>query len=406
MLRAGGVRCHLVTDPALAEEPGDDAAVVVALRARFAPRDEAVADIVAAGKVLKARGARQLFYKYCATFDSTDDGNIGPAADALCDLMPSSLVLFTPSFPEAGRRVFQGHLFVDGQLVSESPKRHDPLAPMTDPNLVRVLQRQTTRKVGCLPFETVQAGPQAMRAFCRDLQKAGVAYAIADAAQPDDLDRIAELTADWPVATGNSSVAAYYPKLWKRSGWLRPEQYDDSRLHGVSGHGVVLAGSCADRTAMQLKAFSACRPVWTIDPQRLADGSDVVSPAVEWAVRMSGDGPVAIASFAGHEAVAALQCRLGKWESARLVEQTFGEIAVRLRRQGFRRFLVAGGETAGSVLEHLRVKRLRLGRYEKPGISQALSTGDDPLAFCLKGGKLGPADMFMDMLGRLEAGEP
>jgi 3-dehydrotetronate 4-kinase len=405
MLRAQGVRCDLVTDPSILSG-GSAAAVVVALRTRVAPPDNARSQFKAAGAALRAQGARQLFFKYCATFDSTDDGNIGPCAEVLTELTGNPLTVFAPAFPEAGRRVFQGHLFVGSQLVSESPKRDDPLTPMTDPNLVRVLQRQTALRVGLVAQESVRAGAGAVRKRFEDLAGEGVRYAIADAALPDDLATLAAASVDHTLATGNSSIAAYYPALWRQRGWLTAEHTGAAALPGVSGPGVVLAGSCAEKTLRQLEVFGETRPVLNLDLLQASSADDAVADAVDWALANAATGPVAIATSAGVDVVAAVQSRLGRLGAASAAESILGRIAAKLREAGFRRFLVAGGETSGAVLEHLGARRLDVGAYRGPGLAQAVTDGPAPLAISLKSGKLGPDDMFLPMLASMEAGQP
>lgn len=401
MLTAGGVACDFVTEP---EAAGNAEALVVGRRTRVADPVWARSEFERIGQWLVSRGARQIFFKYCATFDSTPAGNIGPCAEALMDVTGARFTAFCPSFPEVGRRVFQGHLFADDRLISESPKRFDPLTPMTDPDLVRVLQQQTRLQVGLIPQQIVRANKDAMEARCAELVERGIGFAIADAATPEDLAALAALTVNWPLMTGNSSVAAYYPKLWRELGLLeaaaRPRP-----LPGISGPGVVLAGSCADRTRRQLEVFGKARPILTVDLAHVDDPSVACNAAMDWAKSHLGDGPVAIATSAGPEDVAALQARIGQRKAADLAENLLSQLAARLARLGVRRFLVAGGETSGAVLDSLGVTRLEVGAYRAPGIAHAVSATAEPIAFCLKSGKLGPEDMFLPMLAAMERGE-
>lgn len=401
MLVAHGVRCGFVTRPeGVASLPDNLHAVVVAQKTRVIPAADAVAAFERGAKALQARGARQLFFKYCATFDSTDAGNIGPCADVLREMTGARLTAFCPSFPEAGRRVFQGHLFADHMLISESPKRFDPLTPMLDPNLVRVLQRQTKTPVGLIAQQMVHAGPTALRAHARVLEDAGIGFAIADAAEPADLAALAALTWNWPLMTGNSSIGAYYPALWRQNGWLPPEpDADAGALPAIDGPGVVLAGSCADRSIEQLKAFERERPVRWVDVEQALDGVDVVGDALDWALRELPRGPVAIATSAQASVIERIQARIGKHEAAAFAEKILGQLARRLRDTGVARFVISGGETSGSVLEHLGIDRLQVGAYVAPGISRGVAIDSaGPLALCLKSGKLGPADMLLPML--------
>ncbi|MDB5819055.1 MAG: serine kinase [Rhizobacter sp.] len=402
MLVSQGVRCGFVTDPAGVAALVDVDAIVVAQKTRVVPAAHAVRAFELGARALQRRGARQLFFKYCATFDSTDDGNIGPCADLLRDMTGAAQVLFAPSFPEAGRRVFQGHLFADDMLISESPKRFDPLTPMLDPSLVRTLQRQTPTRVGLVPQQVVRSGLAALQQHSRALLEAGIGFAIADAAMPDDLAALAELSCEWPLMTGNSSIAYYYPPHWRRLGWLSSDAVA-SELPSVNGPAVVLSGSCAERSLDQLLAFERERPVLRLDLERAIDGVDVVAEAMGWACSALAHGPVAIGTSAPPDQVARVQARIGKHEAAALGEGILGRLAARLVEAGVRRFVVSGGETSGSVLEHLGVGRLQVGRYVAPGVARAVSTGETPIAFCLKSGKLGPVDMLLPMLASMEA---
>ncbi len=403
MLQAGGASCAFVTDPeAIPHTTGD--AIVVALRTRVAPPGQAVQAFETVGRQLLVHGVRQLFFKYCATFDSTPAGNIGPCADVLQRLTGAPLIGFCPSFPEVGRRVFQGHLFVDQALVSESPKRYDPLTPMLDPNLVRVLGEQTPVPVGLLPQQILHEGREAAARHCAALRESGRGHVIIDAATPSDLKAVAALTVEWPVMTGNSSIAAYYPELWRNLGWL-DEGRAVATLPAVGGGGIVLAGSCAERTLRQLEVFEQHRPVLRLDPTDGDNPDAIVGRALEWIVSRLQDGPVAVATSAGPEEVARAQGALGRDGAARRAESILSGIAVQARQAGVRRFLVAGGETSGAVVEALGVDQLAVGPYRAPGISHAVTPSSDPVAFCLKSGKLGAEDMFLPMLDRLSRGE-
>lgn len=402
MLTAGGMRCAFVTDTArIAGAAAMHDAVVVGLKTRVAPAADAVAAFRAGAAALLGAGARQLFFKYCATFDSTDAGNIGPCADVLRELTGAELTLFCPSFPEVGRRVFQGHLFYDAMLISESPKRHDPLTPMLDPSLVRTLQRQTSTPVGLLPHQAVRSTPARLGEAAQALRAQGCRFAIADATEPEDLQALAGLTWAWPLVTGNSSIAAYYPALWREHGWLR-HGAPVVALPAVRGPGVVLAGSCAERTLEQLREFERNRPVYWIDLERAIEGADVAADAVRWARERIQDGPVAIATSAQAHDVMRVQARLGRLVAATLAEDLLGRIAADLHAAGVRRFVVAGGETSGSVLRHLQTQELHVGPYLGPGVARAVTPGDDPVALSLKSGKLGPVYMLLPMLARME----
>ena len=388
MLVAEGVPTLLVTSADAVEPVGDAAAVVIAQKTRIAPAAQARALFDAGAAALLANGARQLFFKYCATFDSTDAGNIGPCIEVLMARTGSAFTACCPTFPEYQRAVFQGHLFVGDRLVSESPKRDDPVTPMRDPDLVRVLQRQTHQRVAALQAE-------------------GVRCAIADAAVHEDLARLAAATVDWPLMTGGSSPAAHYPALWRLRGW-GGRGNTPAALPPVRGPGVVLAGSCAEQTRRQLAHFEQTHPVLQLDLQAYAGGQDVVAKALAWAQTHLATQPVALSTSAAPDAVAQLQAELGVARVAALAEDLLGRIAHGLREAGVRRFVVAGGETSGAVLAHLGVARLQVGPFAAPSLPLALDTRDaaDPLVLCLKSGKLAGLDAFTVALERMASGTP
>lgn len=397
MLVALGVDCGFVTKPALVPDLAGSPAIVVAQKTRVVPAAEAVAKSQDAARQLLAIGARRLFFKYCATFDSTDDGNIGPVADSLLALTRATHTGFCPSSGDLARSVFQGHLFLGAQLVSESPKRFDPLTPMTDPNLPRVLQRQSKLAVGLFPHDMVRAEPASQRAYLDRLVAQGVRHIIMDAIYPEDLDAIAALTVDWPLMTGNAPIMRHYPALWRDRGWL-----DDAPpkrpIPAVEGPGVVLAGSCAERTLEQLAIFEQARPVHRIDIASAGSVEAAVAAALDWAGPHLGNGPVSIATSAGPEQVSAAQARFGRQGAAAFAEAILGRLAVELHGRGVRRFLVAGGETSGTVVEQLGIDRLRISAYKGPGIARATTEEGETVALSLKSGKLGPPDMLLPTL--------
>lgn len=407
MLVAEGVPTLLVTSADAVEPVGDAAAVVIAQKTRIAPAAQARALFDAGAAALLANGARQLFFKYCATFDSTDAGNIGPCIEVLMARTGSAFTACCPTFPEYQRAVFQGHLFVGDRLVSESPKRDDPVTPMRDPDLVRVLQRQTRQRVGLIAHADVRAGAGAIAQRVAALQAEGVHCAIADAAVHEDLARLAAATVDWPLMTGGSSLAAHYPALWRQRAWLGRGN-TPAALPPVRGPGVVLAGSCAEQTRRQLAHFEQTHPVLQLDLQAYASGQDVVAKALAWAQTHLATQPVALSTSAAPDAVAQLQAELGVARVAALAEDLLGRIAHGLREAGVRRFVVAGGETSGAVLAHLGVARLQVGPFAAPSLPLALDTRDaaDPLVLCLKSGKLAGLDAFTVALERMASGTP
>ncbi|CDZ47791.1 3-oxo-tetronate kinase [Neorhizobium galegae] len=401
MLIAHGVDCAFVTDADAVKALGPVDAVVVAQKTRVIPVGEAVARNEHAARALLARGTRQIFFKYCATFDSTDQGNIGPVADMLMKLTGAPYTAFCPASPELKRTVYNGHLFLGSQLISDSSKRHDPLTPMTDPDLVRVLQRQTQTTVGLLPHPMIRAGGSVLEEALREQARRGARFFITDTIYNGDLDHIAALTLDWPLMTGNATIVQHYPALWRAKGLLAGVPHRRS-LSAVVGKGVVLSGSCAERTLEQLADFERSHPVLRLDLTAIESPEQAVEAALAWALPKLDASPVGISTSAAPAAVSAAQLRYGRDGAAALAERILGDLAVAFRNEGVRRFVVAGGETSGSVVERLKVRNLRVGAYGGPGIGNAMTEEADPVAFCLKSGKLGPVDLFTRALNSMQ----
>jgi uncharacterized protein YgbK (DUF1537 family) len=390
-----------VPEPGLALPPAD--AVVVALKSRTAPVAEAVAQSLAAQRWLAAQGARQYLFKYCSTFDSTAQGNIGPVADALLDALGASFTIACPAFPETGRAIFKGHLFVGDLLLSDTHMRHHPLTPMTDPSLVRVLQAQTRRKVGLVPFDVVRRGPKAIGSRFAALQAEGCAYAVTDAIEDEDLRRLGAACGDLALITGGSGIAMGLPENFRRAGLLTGAEAAD-KLPAVTGGEVVLAGSCSAATLGQLAHMAALRPTLRLDPLQLAEGSDPAE-AVAWAAKRMCDGPVLIYASATADEVAAAQARLGRERAGSVVEWALSTIAVGLVAAGARRLVVAGGETSGAVVQALGIRGLAIGSMIDPGVPATVSIGrDPPLALALKSGNFGGPDFLTNAFTAMPGG--
>ena len=92
---------------------------VVSLKTRSVVASEAVRQSLDALRWLLAQGCQQIVFKYCSTFNSTPDGNIGPVAEALAGALDVAGVVACPAFPSAGRTVYQGHLFVHDRLLNK-----------------------------------------------------------------------------------------------------------------------------------------------------------------------------------------------------------------------------------------------------------------------------------------------
>ncbi|MFJ6841874.1 3-oxo-tetronate kinase [Streptomyces griseoluteus] len=378
---------------------GEADAVVIALKSRTAPVAEAVNASLRALAWLRDAGAEQVYFKYCSTFDSTPAGNIGPIAEALMDALDTDFTVATPAFPDNGRTVFKGHLFVGDVLLSESGMRDHPLTPMTDSNLVEVLGAQTTRPVGLIDHTVLAGGADAVRARITELRSRGVAFAIVDAVSNDDLVRLGEAVRDLPLVTAGSGLALGLPANWG----LRPTSAA-AGLPPAAGHRAVVSGSVSTATNGQVRAFlDTGRPAFGVDPLRIAAGEDVAGSALAFAEAHLADGPVLIYSTEAPDTVRGVQNRLGAAEAGELVERTLAEIARGLVARGVRQLVVAGGETSGAVVRALGVTGLRIGPQIDPGVPWCAGTASDgtPLHLALKSGNFGGPDFFTAAFGLL-----
>lgn len=388
--------------------PGDDMefsgadAVVVALKSRTIPASEAVDMSLASARVLLAAGAEQLIFKYCSTFDSTDAGNIGPVAEALQDLTGTPVTIACPSFPAAGRTVYKGHLFVGDRLLSESPLKDHPLTPMRDPDLVRVLQRQCGRPVGLVQADIISRGPEALKAAFAEQYAAGKRILIVDALTDADLRVIGKACAGMRLVTGGSGVAMGLPENFRRTkGFIPPAK--TTRMASPAGRAAVLAGSCSAATRGQIEVAEAAGvPVLRLDIAAVAVGRQTAADLADWAIHSAGDHPPLIYSSAGPDELAKIQSLMGRHESGALVERTLAEVALRLRNAGFSRFLIAGGETSGAIVEALGVKVLLIGPEIDPGVPWTRSISGPDLALALKSGNFGAKDFFLKAWDLLE----
>jgi uncharacterized protein YgbK (DUF1537 family) len=397
----GGMRTvQLLGPPSGPLDPHDCEAVVVALKSRTIPVADAVSQSLTAAEALRAAGARQLFFKYCSTFDSTDEGNIGPVAEALLEALGSDFTIACPAFPTAGRTIYKGYLFVGDELLSESGMKDHPLTPMRDANLVRVLAWQSTRSVGLVPYAEVAQGPAAIRAAFDRLRDEGFGHAIVDALQDSHLLAIGEAAADMPLITGGSGVALGLPENFRKAGLLAGGASDS--LPQVPGPAAVLSGSCSRATNGQVAAFlSQGGEAFALDPLALAEGESAVAGALDWARRRLGARPILVYSTAEPNAVAAAQEKLGREAAGSLVESALARIAEGLVEAGLRRLIVAGGETSGAVVSALGVTALRIGPEIDPGVPWTVSLDEPRLALALKSGNFGGPDFFTKAFERL-----
>jgi len=404
MLVRGGMRTvQTIGVPATGTHIEADA-IVVALKSRTIPAEDAVRQSLEALDWLRAQGCRQFYFKYCSTFDSTDKGNIGPVADALLDALGENFTIACPAFPENGRTIYRGNLFVGEVLLSESGMENHPLTPMTDPNLVRVLQRQTSSKVGLIRYDTIARGVDAIHARIDELKEEGVRLAIADAVCDADLYTLGKACRNLALVTGGSGIALGLPQNF-HSADLLVYSGDAADLPKIEGRAVVLAGSASKATNAQVAEWRASSPSFRVDPIALSRGEPVVDSAVEFVqAHFKKRETVLIYATSSPDEIKAVQKELGVEKAGHLVEDALATIARRLHHVGVRKFVVAGGETSGAVVQALNVRTLRIGPQIDPGVpaTQSIGANDEaPLALALKSGNFGTTDFFTKALKAL-----
>ncbi len=397
LVRAGMRTVQVIGVPGAASPAPDADAVVVALKSRTAPVGEAVAQSLAAARWLRAMGAAQIYFKVCSTFDSTPRGNIGPVTEALMDELGADFVVITPAFPENARTVFKGHLFVGDLLLSDSSMKNHPLTPMTDSSLVRVMQAQLDpargRRVGLVDYRCVAQGAAAIGQRIDALRADGVALAVVDALNDDDLRQLAQASAGLPLVVAGSGLAIGIPALHG----LAPDARTAS-LPPAGGARAVVSGSCSAATNAQVASFLAAGGEgFAIDPLQLAAGRDLAAEALAWAQPRLGDAPVLVYATAQPDVVRAVQQQLGAEAAGALVEQALSRIAQGLVQAGVGQLIVAGGETSGACVQALSITQLRIGPQIDPGVpwchaaTPARATG---LHLALKSGNFGGTDFF------------
>ena len=399
LTRQGMVTVVLLGVPRVGIAVPDADAIVVALKSRSNPAPEAVEMSLAALEWLRRTGARQFYFKYCSTFDSTDAGNIGPVAEALLTALGESFTVACPAFPTNQRTIYRGYLFVGDVLLSESGMRHHPLNPMTDSSLVRVLQRQAKGQVGRIALSDVAAGVPAVENAIDRLRATGVRLAIVDALTDEHLVTLGTAARNLKLVTGGSGLALGLPENFRRSGLLATRSA--SSLPEVTGATAVLSGSCSEATRRQVAHMRQRYPSLEFDPVNLRSGERAVADALNWARDHVGDQPLLIYSTDTPERVQRVQEVLGRERAGHLLEQAMGKMAQGLVQMGVRRLVVAGGETSGAVVTALRVDGLRVGEEIDPGVPWTTSLADPPLALALKSGNFGTDDFFSKAFDQL-----
>lgn len=396
----GGMRClQVIGVPKEDINLNEIDAVVIALKTRSCPVNEAIADSLKAAAWLRAQGAKQLFFKYCSTFDSTDKGNIGPVADALLDELEASQTIMVPAFPVNGRTVYQGHLFVGDRLLNDSGMQHHPLTPMNDADLVRVLSHQTAHKVGLTNHIVLALGAEATRTHLASLEEQSVRHVVCDTLNEQNLEILAEATVQFPLVTGGSGLGQALPAQYRAQGWLDTIN-EPGRLMPASGHALILSGSCSRATLAQVADFLERYPDsgFALDPLSLSKDDKQWKQALAFALEnVSRNAPTLIYASAEPTKVDIAQRTLGRERAGALVEEALSQLAIILVDKGVGRLVVAGGETSGAVTSALGITSLHIGEQIDPGVpwtQTELENSEAPLSLALKSGNFGEVNFF------------
>lgn len=375
-------------------DPIDADAVVIALKSRTTASQDAVTQSLAALVWLYHQGTRQVLQKYCSTFDSTADGNIGPVADALMAQAGTDFAVVCPAFPANGRTIYKGNLFVGDVPLAESSMKDHPLTPMRDSNLIRLMDSQSVHSTGLVPLEIVRQGVKAIEAQIAVLKRQGHRYGVVDAVDDSDLRMIGKALAGAPLVTGGSGIAMGLPANLQREGLrqLRP------RLPDVNGRFLILAGSCSRATREQIAAVEGMWPSRKFTVDEILANKQIALELSQWAIDQPADNPVLIYASADPDEVAAAQAKYGRAEAGEMVENLMKALVAELHAHGFNRIIVAGGETSGAVVSALNVKTLEIGPPIAPGVPWCTSKG---LALALKSGNFGGPSFLSDAVGML-----
>jgi len=375
-------------------------AVVVALKSRNLEPEDAVAQSLEALEYLLSQGAQQIFFKYCSTFDSTPKGNIGPVTEALMAALGTDFTIATPAFPDNGRSVFKGYLFVGDQLLNESGMRDHPLTPMTDANLVRVMQAQCTLQVGLIEYQDILNGADAISSRIARLKSSNTQIAIVDAVTNDDLYRIAPALKDLPLITGGSGIAIGLPANFG----LRADP-KSSKLPAASGYQAIISGSCSQATNLQVEHFKSLGGAsYAINPLDLNQKSteQLLQEILTWAQARLLLGSVLIYSSATPERVKEVQSQLGVQAAGSAIENLLGMVAQGLVGFGVGQLLLAGGETSGACVKALGIDQMQIGQQIDPGVPWCYAVAQNkPLHLALKSGNFGAPDFFTNAFSKL-----
>ena len=363
-------------------------AIVISLKSRSNPTQEAIAQSLDALHWLQQNGCTQFYFKYCSTFDSTEKGNIGPVTDALLDALGADFTIITPALPVNGRTIFNGYLFVGEQLLNESGMRNHPITPMQDANLLRLMDAQAKGKTGLVQYADVVKGAEQVKARFAQLKQQGFRYAVVDAVDNSQLAVLAEAIADFQLVTGGSGLAAYMAA--RLSGGKKGE----NAFIPSKGKTVVLSGSCSVMTNQQVNAYKQKAPAFYLDVEKALSDKNYTEEIYQWTLQHLDDAlaPIVYATVPADK-LAEIQATFGAEKASHIIETTFANLAEKLKAAGVTNFITAGGETSSIVVQKLGLRGFQIGKQIAPGVPW-LKALDENLSLALKSGNFGKEDFF------------
>ena len=401
MLARSGVNVSLRIGVPLSTPENTAEIEVIALKTRSISASKAIEESLSALKWLKEAGAKKYFFKYCSTFDSTSEGNIGPVSEALMNELKVDQTIYCPAFPENGRSIYMGNLFVGQKLLSESSMKDHPLTPMNDSNLMRLLSAQVSRRVGLADRIVVNSGVNSLKEKLISLKENDVPHVIVDAVADTDLDTIASACQDMDFITGGSALAMPLAEFYKASGKISAN--DNSFMNKKLNTGsIILSGSCSEMTIIQVKNFiQRGAAAFQLDPIDLAENG--VKKVLDWLSSQDFTKNTIIYATSDPDTVKKVQAELGVDMAGKIVEQGLSECAIAARELGIKNFIIAGGETSGAITKALNIRQLDIGIEIAPGVPWTFSgKRNNQIALSLKSGNFGSEEFFTEALSKLE----
>lgn len=368
---------------------------IVSLKTRTITKEDAVEQSLEAARWLLSQGCTQLFFKYCSTFDSTKEGNIGPVTEALADLVGEEKIVMCPAFPTTGRTVFQGHLFVGDELLSDSGMLNHPLTPMIDSDLRRWLGHQTPWPVHHIPYADVEIGVENIMQKLDELSQGMV---IVDAVTDKNLITIGAACKSRKLLTGGSGLALGLPENFRQEGLIESKT---NTWKGQQGGAIIISGSCSNATRAQVEKYKSVGPSYELSAEMIIEKKIQLDEVVNWAFEQ--DITPLVYTSAEPDVVKAAQEQFGMDVSADAIEDFFGQLAKALVDKGVTRIITAGGETSGAVVLALGIEALEIGPEIAPGVP-AMRANEQKLVIALKSGNFGQEDFFERGLNILSAG--